>query len=613
MIRAMKVAVVAIAALLFAAVAAGGTPSGRIVFSATDAPFNDDVMLVRADGTKLDLSKSPATDTMPVASPNGRLVAFYSTRSGYGAEWVVAIDGKNLRRVTPALPGPPSVAWATNGRDLAIGGERVYRASAAGGVWARIDRGDGAQQLVGWSHDGTRVAYVDGIENVRVVSRTGKALFAVNGETAAWSPTGRLVAQRNSLIWDVYSETGKHLAAIPAESVAWSADGRLASLTPGGVLQVRPGGTGAPTFSRRTSERGGEPVWAGKTHVLLDGLSYDLAHNAVFEAPAAYRIAPAVARDGTAFARAAGLTLVHSTLSGSTRTVAKVPYCQGHDSDPFSSLQALPDGSGAVFAGDCAAPHDLFSVAPDGSGLTRITLTTADEIDPAVSPDGTRLAFTRVDGGADCAGCDHVIWTARLDGSGAASILLPAPTGNPIRQDDHPGFSPDGTNVVFSRWISSVGEQAILYDAPSTGGPATSLNLVGGHPAWGPSAIAFAGSRGVETVSPGGTAAKIVPGAGKYSDFPAWSSDGRLAVLDVAAGGALSIVLPAAKEHIALPGLRLGVDGDGGLAWSPDGTRLAFTATDRQGGGDVWMVGVDGKGLTRVTHGLGAEGALAWR
>lgn len=570
-------------------------------------------MLVRADGAELDLSKSPAFDTMPVVSPNGKLVAFFSTRSGYGAEWVVAIDGSGLRRITPALPGPTAVAWAANSRDIAVSGAhaRLYRASAAGGVWARIDRGDGAQQLVGWSPDATRVAYVDGIDDVRVVSRTGRPLFEVNGETAVWSPTGRLAAQRNSLIWDVYAESGKHLGAIPAATVAWSADGRLASLTGAGTLQIRAGGTGEPTMSVRGAQKGAQPVWAGRTHVLVNGLSFDLVHKAVFEAPAAYRSVPALAPDGSAFAEAPYGRLVHATLSGSTRTVTSVPYCQGHDADAFEYLQALPDGSGAVFAGDCAAPHDLFSIAPDGTALTRITSTSADEIDPAVSPDGTRLAFTRVDGGAECAGCSHVVWTMKPDGSDAVSIPLPAVTGA-ILQDDHPSFSPDGSKVVFARWVSSVNDQAILYETPATGGPATSLKVFGGAPAWGPSSIAFAGSKGLETVMPGSSSAKVVPATGEVAFFPAWSTDGRLAVLDVE-NGSLSIGFPETNEHIALPGLRLGVDDDQGLAWSPDGSRLAFTAADRQGVGDVWTIGVDGKGLTRVTHDLGAEGDLGWR
>jgi Tol biopolymer transport system component len=50
-----------------------------------------------------------------------------------------------------------------------------------------------------------------------------------------------------------------------------------------------------------------------------------------------------------------------------------------------------------------------------------------------------------------------------------------------------------------------------------------------------------------------------------------------------------------------------------GLAWSPDGTRFAFVAADVNGNGEVYTIGVDGKGLQQVTHNLGAVGGLSWR
>ena len=42
-------------------------------------------------------------------------------------------------------------------------------------------------------------------------------------------------------------------------------------------------------------------------------------------------------------------------------------------------------------------------------------------------------------------------------------------------------------------------------------------------------------------------------------------------------------------------------------AWSPDGTRIAFRADVDGHGGDVWVVGVDGSGLTNLTAGAAAD------
>jgi len=617
MIRAMKVAFVAIAvaALACTALASGGTSAGTIVFAATDAPLNDDVTLVRADGSVLDLSNSGALDTAPVLSPNGKLVAFYSERGGTDAEYVVGVDGRGLRRITPRLPGIPSVAWAPSSRELAVVADGLFRANLDGG-WTRLDRRSvsPASQLVGWSPDGKRIAYIDTLDDVRVVAPDGRIERTFNGLAAKWSPTGRLAVDRDNTIWQVYDMSGRRLSTVSAPAgVTWSPDGMLASMSIGGKLQIRRGGAGRPILTTRPVRSGTDPAWIDETHILIrgpdDNVIYDVVHRSTFLAPAAYRIAPAIAPDGTALGEYPFGTLVRSTLSGSTRKLFSVPYCEGRDADAFESLQVLPDASGAVFAGDCSAPHDLFSVGPDGSALTRITSTPADEIDPALSPDGSLVAFTRVDGGADCAGCDHVVWTMRLDGTAGRAVPLPSRSGNPILQDDRPSFSPDGARVVFARWDAPItGDGSALYTASTNGGGATPLHLVGADPAWGPSRIAFDAQGKVVTAKPDGSGRRTVA-TGDW--IPAWSSDGRLALIKW--GNVFSILLPATGKRLALPGLRVAGFEPPGLTWSPDGSHLAFTAADRDGVSDVWTIGADGSGLTRVTHGLDAEGTLSWR
>jgi Tol biopolymer transport system component len=284
--------------------------------------------------------------------------------------------------------------------------------------------------------------------------------------------------------------------------------------------------------------------------------------------------------------------------------------CQGRDADAFYYLQALPDGSGAVYAGDCAPPADVFAVSPNGSGLARLTHTLQDESSVAASPDGSRLAFTRTVG-AQCVGCDQRLWVTNAEGTAGVRIPLAAPTDG-IRQDQDPSFAPDGSSIVFSRWNSSVGDSARLYRVASAGGAATALGIVGTAPAWGRSRIAFLGPKGVATVAPNGVGSRRLPGLALVDEGPlAWSSTGRLAVLRTSPP--LAILIPSTGRRIQLPGLEESSDRGAGLTWSPDGTKLAFVADDRDSVGDVWTVNADGTGLTRVTQNLGAGGALSWR
>jgi Tol biopolymer transport system component len=611
--------VIAIAVCPAALGAGSASLTGRIVFTATAAPFADDIMLVKASGVRTDLSRSPALDTAPVLSPDGTRVAFFSMRGGHGAEYVVSIDGRQLRQVSPAIDVQPSVAWAPSGSRLAVltgGGQgtvgAIHLASVTGGAWTLLAAVDQPGALVGWSPDGTRLAYTNEIGGVEVLSSAGRKLLDLPGGFASWSPAGRLAVARDSTTVDVYDPSGKRLAEFPASSWAWSPGDLLATSTSKGLVQVRSHGVGAPSVSIHLGN-GGSLRWVSSTVVQIGDTTggYDVAQQRAIKLPGGFSPGASVLPTlGVAFGEPEFGKLARARIGGTNRIVTSYATCQGKDADAFSSLQALPDGSGAVYAGDCAPPADVFAVRPDGSRPMRLTHTSQDESSVTASPDGTRLAFTRTVG-AQCVGCDQRLWVTDVGGGDAVRIPLAAPSDG-IRQDQDPSFSPDGSSIVFSRWNSSAGDSARLYRVPAAGGAAVALGVVGTAPGWGPSRIAFLGPKGVATIAPSGAGGRRVPGLALGDEGPlAWSRTGRLAVLRTTPP--LAIVIPSTGRRISLPGLQESSDRGAGLAWSPDGTKLAFVAADADGVGDVWTVNDDGSGLTRVTHELGAGGTLSWR
>jgi len=356
-----------------AALGAGsGRLTGRIVFTATDAPYADDVMLVKASGARIDLSRSPALDIEPVVSPDGSHVAFFSMRGGHGAEYIVSIDGRGLRRVSPAIEIQPSVAWTPSGSRLAVltgGGQgtvgAIHLASVAGG-WTLLAAVDQPGALVGWSPDGTRIAYTNEIGGVEVLSSAGRKLLDLPGDLASWSPTGRLAVARDSTTVDVYDASGKRLSELAATSSAWSPGDLLATSTSSGLVQVRSHGVGRPSVSVHLGNVG-SLRWVSPTVVQIGRIGYDVAKKRPVTLPGGFSPSASVIPSlGVAFGEPEFGTLARARVGGTNRILISYATCQGKDADAFYSLQALPDGSGAVYAGDCAPPADVFAVRPNG-------------------------------------------------------------------------------------------------------------------------------------------------------------------------------------------------------------------------------------------------------
>ncbi|MDP7478443.1 MAG: hypothetical protein QGI10_04180, partial [Vicinamibacterales bacterium] len=77
-------------------------PFNEIAYSSRTGPGHDIKILELATGAVRQLTFGIGTNESPAYAPNGRHLAFTSTRSGDKQIYTMARDGRNLRRVTRA-------------------------------------------------------------------------------------------------------------------------------------------------------------------------------------------------------------------------------------------------------------------------------------------------------------------------------------------------------------------------------------------------------------------------------------------------------------------------------------------------------------------------------
>jgi TolB protein len=132
-----------------------------------------------------------------------------------------------------------------------------------------------------------------------------------------------------------------------------------------------------------------------------------------------------------------------------------------------------PDGTQIAFAGSTKGNADLYVINVNGSGLRRLTKTYALEASPDWSPTGRQILYT-----SDQSGTPQ-LWMMEAEGTGAHRLTY---AGN---WNDEGTWSPDGSRIAFA--CRNEGDMNICVMDMATG---KTLQLTGegsnGHPTWSP-------------------------------------------------------------------------------------------------------------------------------
>ena len=204
------------------------------------------------------------------------------------------------------------------------------------------------------------------------------------------------------------------------------------------------------------------------------------------------------------------------------------------------------------------------------------------------------------------------------------AVLEARPFTSYSGEELRPAISPDGTRVAFS-WMGGAHENFDIYvKQHNTETPLRLTNHQANEsaPSWSPdgSTIAFvrrsrSGSE-ILTVPAIGGAERRIYGGRSLIDGIDWSPDGRLMVFskrkEPAAPCELMLLDLNTGEPIRLTSPPNQFTGDIRPAFSPDGTTVAFVRGDRIGLNDIYVVSVSGGDVKRMTHGGSGIRGLDW-
>ena len=371
----------------------------------------------------------------PSWSPDGRTIAFQGYRDGTWRVWTVAPDGSGLKSITSGPFDDREPIWSPDGRTIAFSSDRsgnydIWTLDVASGQVRQLTTNPANEFFPTWSPDGREIAFVS--------NRTpspGVYATTLDGHE-------RLLAEERGSVG----------------APSWRPDGQQV------LYSVIPGSGVAPA---------GEPALMLGSIRLASGEDY-FPFRAQWLSPTEFLYTA----DGKIKRRSVDGGAAPATIDFSATLDVTVPHYPRKARDFDSTAPQLVKGLiRPTMTGDqkqlaFAALGDVYTM-PVGGKPVQVTNDAAVDLDPAWSPDGTKLAFS-----SDRAGSEDIYIRDLKAGTDRRLTSMPDSERSAV-------WSPDGQSIAFVSYLDFYqGEVYVVAAAGGTPRKVVDRSFGPGIPSW---------------------------------------------------------------------------------------------------------------------------------
>jgi Tol biopolymer transport system component/imidazolonepropionase-like amidohydrolase len=432
----------------------------------------------------------PITDALfdarqPTWSPDGERLAFQSNRDGHWKIWVIGANGENPHALSSDPFDEREPSWSPDGKSIAFTSTRngkfdIWARTLADGSLKQLSSGPGGNSRATWSPDGTQIAYLSDRPKA-----AGIYVSDLNGQERQLAPIklpmgGPSIAPAGVPTW---TPDGKDVLFVKFESAQ-------ATLMRGESVFLE-GEDFHPFRMQWISER--EYLYTADGKIKRRSLDGGAAQVVPFTAPlvvrrADYRrktqdLTSTAAKPVHGVQRAVlspdGKQIAFTALGGLwTMDIGGAPR-RLTDDGPYAVVDPAwsPDGTRIAFATDRGGSLDIWTLELASGQTVRITKAPGAEMRPAWSPDGKKLVYVDAFGGYT-----EVVHV--YDFASGADQKIEAAGSSP----GYPTWMPEGRSLLVSTYVAQSTTQAYLIGGsnqaaivPLDGGAARPLNLAQGR------------------------------------------------------------------------------------------------------------------------------------